>query len=72
VTNCEKCSELLAQYHDSVATFVESGKRLAMVAVGQETDLYKRMFDEYQKAFLECRDMRKLILTHLEYHGGRP
>jgi hypothetical protein len=60
---------LLAGYHDAIAAFVENGKRLTMATGSREFDLYKRMLDEYQKAFSKCRSLRKKLMVHLHSHA---
>jgi hypothetical protein len=69
VSPCQECSELLAGYHDAIAAFVESGKRLTMATGSREFDLYKRVLEEYQKAFTRCRSLRKLLMVHLLSHA---
>jgi hypothetical protein len=69
VTSCEECSDLIAGYHDALAVLVESGKRLTKAADGRERDLYKRLLDEYQRIFSECKALRKQLLIHLQSHS---
>jgi hypothetical protein len=69
VTNCEQCSDLVAGYHNAIAALAESGKRLAEVADRRERDLYKRLSEEYQRVFSECRALRKELLIHLQSHS---
>jgi hypothetical protein len=69
MSGCERCSELLAGYHDAVAALVESGRRVTMATGGREFDLYKRVLEEYQKTFSRCKDLRKLLMLHLKSHG---
>jgi hypothetical protein len=68
--NCQRCSELLAGYHDAIAAFVENGKRLTMATGSREFDLYKRVLEEYQKSFSRCKDLRKRLMVHLQSHGN--
>ena len=67
--SCQQCSELLASYHDAIAAFVESGKRLTKATGSREFDLYKRTLEEYQKSFSQCRGLRKRLMVHLQSHG---
>ena len=71
-SGCQRCSELLAGYHDAIAVLVESGKRLTAATGSREFDFYKRVLEEYQRAFLRCKDLRKLLMVHLKSHGTTP
>jgi hypothetical protein len=68
-SNCQECSDLVAAYHNAIAALVERGKRLAEVADSRERDLYKRLLEEYQGVFSECKALRKQLLIHLKSHS---
>jgi hypothetical protein len=68
---CDRCEALLADYRESVVALARSVASFAEVSRGRELALYRRVWNEAEKANLECARLRRVILLHLESHENR-
>jgi hypothetical protein len=66
ISSCERCTDLIVRYHEAIADFVEIGKRLAVVTGSREKGMYDVILAEYQRTGTACKNLRALLLAHLE------
>jgi hypothetical protein len=66
---CERCDELLDIYRAATVRLADGAKRLAEVSISHEMDAFLRIWQEVHQLNLQCREIRKSVLHHLETHS---
>jgi hypothetical protein len=65
---CEQCNEIREIYRAATARLADGAKRLAETSISHEMDTFFRIWHEVQRLNLQCRQIRKSMLHHLEAH----
>jgi hypothetical protein len=66
---CERCDELLEIYRAALARLANGAKRLAD-SISHEMGAFWKIWQEVHQLNLQCGQIRKSVLHHLETHRG--